>query len=551
MATIMDPPLRGSGRITGVFFNAAKDIAAVVSEYPLLVNPPARAACGGGALRYRVALHRRGEAIPYAAFDDLRFPVNDVAFHPTQTTIAIGAGAYDGGYMFEGDLVAWNWRSGKRKRLFNSVPEVVRCRYNAAGDRVEAWVRPWDEEWGVRPGDGPDDAFNRLYVVHARCADASGSAAPPVDLEFGPDDIAPEHGPAADPPCPEAAMAQWLGMNGLNRRGAIKAIAWLDEDRIAIAHDGCLLEICRAAGEPLAAYTGAGHGSEILRSAEGVHVHVVEPSDRPGMAGRRDSRLYALTEGGLRKIREYDGEYTFSASRQGVLLGRRDRSLCGGQPVLDCLLDLRTGAEQRVALGHYDCFNHYIGINGAPWPFLLQGTPASSHERKHLCLIEADGQLRRLWPLLKPDGTPASHAMENCGCYVEDAEGAGIVISGKHYSPTVGKRHAGFIYRKRLDKGRELWRQPAPATASAVVSMPGPGLIAAAFLDGGLRLIDARSGRIRLDAKVRMEGLPNVIHAMDAHGEKLALGMVDGRIAVVAASELLAQDTTAGWMEMA
>ena len=211
-----------------------------------------------------------------------------------------------------------------------------------------------------------------------------------------------------------------------------------------------------------------------------------------------------------------------------------------GARAQDVLVDLVSGQEQQLDLGHFDCFNHYIGIRGAPWLFLLQGTPASSHEHKWLCIAQPDGTVRRLWPLLAPHRSPASHAMELCGCYVDDALGAGVVVCGKHYSPTVDNAYAGFLYRKPLDRNRELWRLPTRASASAVVHLPEANLIAAAFLDGGLQLIDAQTGVLRLDARVRLDGLPTLIMAMDAAGGTLLAGTVDGRIAVVEASALCA-----------
>lgn len=536
MTTLMDPTLRGSGKITGVFFNARQDVAAVASEFALLANPRARAAYGGRTLRYRVALYRRDALAPFAAFDDLRFPVNDVAFHPAGTMLTIGAGSYDGGFLFEGDLVVWDWQKPHGIRLFKNVPEVVQCRYDAAGDQIEAWVRPWDEEWGL-PTDDPDAPFDTLYVVRARACDLSDAAFRPADLELDPTRIAPRDEPASDLRTPEARLKEWFGISDWTSRGAIKDVAWLDDDRFAVAHDGCRLEIYRRDGERIAAYGGPGHGAEILHGA-GLHVHVVETTDHPSSYGRQDSRLYTLTEDGLRLTRAYDGEFTFSATPQGALLGRQNRFHLAGTRAQDVLLNLVCSQEQRLDLGHFDCFNHYIGIRGAPWLFLLQGTPASSHERKWLCTVRPDGTVRRLWPVLKADSTPASHAMELCGCYVDDALGPSVVVSGKHYSPTVGDDCMGFLYRKPLDRDRERWRLPTRASASAVVHLPEAGLIAAAFLDGGLQLIDAQTGALRLDAKVRLDGLPTLILAMDAAGGTLLAGTVDGRIAVVEASAL-------------
>lgn len=537
MATIMDPTLRGSGKISGVFFNLEEDVAAVASEFPLLANPRARAAYGGRTLRYRVALYRRDCLVPFAVFDDLDFPVNDVGFHPSGTTVVIGAGSYDGGYLFEGDLVVWDWQTPRGVRLYNNVPEVVRCRFNEAGDQIEACVRPWDEDGGV-PADDPDAAFNTLLVVRA---DAPGTAAAryPVDLVLDAADVAPRVEPVADPRTPQTRLMEWLGLSVWTHRGAINDIAWLDNDRIAVAHDACQLEIYRCDGERIVAYIGPGHGAEILRCPN-VHVHVVQTSDRPATFGRQDSSLYSLMEDGLRLTRAYDGEFTFSATPQGALLGRQNRFHLAATHARDLLLDLTAGLERRLDLGHYDCFNHYIGIRGAPWLFMLQGTPASSHEHKYLCIVQTDGSVRRLWPVLKANRTPASHAMELCGCYVDDAQGAGVIVSGKHYSPQVGNEYAGFLYRKPLDRDRELWRLPTRASASAIVHMPETGLIAAAFLDGTLQLIDAQTGARRLDAKVRVDGLPTLIFALDAAGDRLAVGTVDGRIAIVTASVLCA-----------
>ncbi|WP_313387743.1 hypothetical protein [Achromobacter aegrifaciens] len=546
MAMIADPPLRGSGKITGVFFDPAGEIAAVASEFPLLANPRARAAYGGQTLRYRVALYRRGSPIPFAAFDQLRHPVNHIAFHPTQSVVAIGAGSYDGGYLFEGDLLVWDWRSGLSRRFFRNIPEVAHCAFTPSGDGIEAWVRPWDEEWEGLPDDPPDAAFNTLFVVRTPYDAATWSDAGPGELELSGDDIAPAEDPPA--PAPESRLAQWLGLPQLGSRKAIHDLAWLDAKRIAVAHGGCLLEIQDVEDGLVAAYAGAGHGAEIIRAA-GIHVHVVEPSKRPDMKWHQDSRLYTLTDDGLDLVGEYGGEYTFSASSQGVLLGRRNRNPAT-RNACDLLRDLGSGAERRVDLGHYDCFNHYIRISGAPSPFCVQGTPASSHEAKRLCMVMPDGQTKPLWPVLKANGKPDSHAMELAGCYVDDAQGAGLVISGRHYAPAVNVACAGFIYRKPLDRDRELWRHSTTASASAVVFMPCPGLIAAAFLDGGLLLLDAASGEIRLRARMRLEGLPALVFALDAHEEKLALGTADGRISIIAVDELLARGAAQDWVEI-
>ncbi|MGE8687617.1 MAG: hypothetical protein ACN6PJ_10810 [Achromobacter sp.] len=63
-------------------------------------------------------------------------------------------------------------------------------------------------------------------------------------------------------------------------------------------------------------------------------------------------------------------------------------------------------------------------------------------------------------------------------------------------------------------------------------------------------LVDAATGGIRLNAKLRVEGLPTVVYAMSARGGRLAMGTADGRIAVMAADALLRQGAAQEWAEI-
>jgi hypothetical protein len=222
-----------------------------------------------------------------------------------------------------------------------------------------------------------------------------------------------------------------------------------------------------------------------------------------------------------------------------------------GNSTKDVLLDLAgSGEAKTIDLGQYDCFNHYIGIDGAPYLFFLQGAPQTSHKDKRLCVVEPTGDVRPLWPLLVADGTNASHAMECCGCFVGDGAGEGVIVSGRHYDPSPSRPVAAFIYRKELGADRELWRHETDACASAVTFVPDEGLIAAALLDGTLMLLRATDGHVLFTGKTRIDGVRTIIFSMDASGERLALGTVDGRIAVVIVKEILKGPQAEGWFDL-
>ncbi|WP_327072108.1 PQQ-like beta-propeller repeat protein [Kitasatospora purpeofusca] len=46
-----------------------------------------------------------------------RFPVQALAFHPTEPLLAVGTGEYDGGYHFEGELLLLDWETGAARSL--------------------------------------------------------------------------------------------------------------------------------------------------------------------------------------------------------------------------------------------------------------------------------------------------------------------------------------------------------------------------------------------------------------------------------------------------
>ncbi len=534
---ISSPTVQGSGQITGAFANAEGSILAITSRFPLLTNPPARASYTGHDLQHRVALHRRGEAAPFAWFDKLQVPINWISFHPVEPVIAIGAGAYDGGWCFDGALFLWNWQDGSWHQLFSSVPEVRWVGFEPDGAALKIITRPWDEEWD---SDQPDDAFTRFYATslayHPAMAEQPLDLAP-TDRLVGAD-LAGFLSCEQAQPKAEEQIAAWLNLPALNIRGAIWDLAWTGPDRIASVSNECLLRIHDLNGVERTRITGEGYGAAILASQPPT-LHVAHVWPWPWTEGEPTAQLHIIQGETLVELGSYPGSYSFTASLNGTVLGRLDRNRPDtGQK--DIVIDVATGIGTPINLGHYDCFNHFVGIDGAPDHYFLQANPPKGYQRKGLFRLDADMNSHRLWPVLPDDGTNASHAMECCGCYLEDAAGPGIVLAGVHFGNELSAENCGFIYRKPLNSDHELWRQPITAGVAALLHLPETGCIAVAFLDGNLKLIDAQSGMTRTEGKAMINGQPTVVFSLAAHQGNLALGTMDGRIAVIAPEALLA-----------
>lgn len=556
MRAIADPTLCGSGKITGVFPCPDSMILAVASDFVSLNNPPARASYGGQTLHHRVALYRQGERKPFVWFDRLRHPVNDVAFHAVDPVIAIGTGRYDGGCFFEGDLIVWNWKTSNSWRPFNQIPEVVRCRFDRTGDKIEALVRPWDDGTLGPQGRPENDAFKSFFLVHASYSGLlHGERSKNIQLDprgqLSADRITDTgfDNDLSNQEALEDRLARLMNLPSVSSRGAIWDVAWLDAERLALVHDDCHLQIFSSTGDLLHEFTGVGHGSEILKS-EPPCVNVVEfiKSSVQPLHGHWLSKLLALENDTLTEIGAFAGSYTFSSSCGRCLLGRLDRALRPADARGDVLLDIERRTVMWIELGQYDCFNHYIGIDGAPYLFMLQGTPPSSHEKKRLCIVSPDGDVRSLWPLIDGGVAPEPHALEVCGCYMEDALGEGVIIAAIISGPA--EPVVGFLYRKRIDRDGAIWRRATGASASSIAFISACDFVAAAFLDGTFQILDAASGDVKLQGKVRINGLPTVVISLDSMDRMLAMGMIDGRVIVSSMEELLGLEPVEGWIDL-
>lgn len=544
MLFLDDPSLPGNGGISGVFWDPGRRILAVASTFKLLTEPRARAAYGGHKLRHRLALYRPPQTRPFAVFDRAAFSINDVAFHPSRPVLVIGAGRYDGGYMFEGQIVLWDWDSGRSTTHAPQIPEVVRVRFADDGSAVEAIVRPWHE--GAVEGRG--DPFDLFFEVTLACdgvdfipgrADAEIGSQIDKQVPRSASEVAADPDHRSAPEEREREIARAMNLERRHRRSPIWDVALLDADTIGLVHDECLLEIHGRAGGRRHALRGKGYGVQILRARNPlVHVSHFDRAASNWSAAYQ-SALMTYDDGRLTNRASLDGSYVFSVSADGSILGRANRSHGERGRSKDVIMSSAARGPTRLDLGHYDVFNHYLRIDGAPFLFFVQGTPPSSHKLKHLCIVDAGGGVRRLWPLLEDAGDHASHAMECSFAYVHDRRGQGIVVAGRHYCPSPREPYSGFIYRKNLEDGRELWRHPTTASATCIKSMRDAGLVLVAFLDGGFAMLQSDTGEIRRWESFEPDGYPGVIFALDVDASHLLIGTIDGRCGLLPVSELM------------
>lgn len=551
MNFLEDTSLPGLGNICGAYLNSKREILAVSCEYRLLTEPRARASYGGHTLRHRIALYKKGQHLPTAFFDHLRYDVNDVAFHPTLPVIAIATGRYDGGWVFEGELILWNWETNESKRVVDAIPEVFRVAFNKTGNQILAYVLPWDEGM-VEDLNLSDDSFFEIKctffesletdIVDSKSISQQMAAQEPVSSES----IGQDSRFSLNSTDVEGEISNHCSTGPLLSRSPIWDVKWLNENEVAIVHDDCLLEILSTSGEILQTFSGDGHGCEIIAGTPPL-IHVSEYAGGTDWHKEHKSTLYRLEDSELIEGRTFIGSYTISRDSRGRILARRDRSGAGlDTKVFDYLFSDKKWAT--LNLGQYDVFNHYVKIDSAPSLYFVQDDIADrnpyedfmARSKKWLCTLQSDGTITRLWRILKDDGTHASTALDCTYTYLEDGNKKAIIAAGKHYTPNPRQPAYGFIYRRNIGRKKDLWRHPTTASPTVIRYVSEQDVVIAFFLDGNQMVIDAKTGKILRQKKFTVNSMPTVICSCDVLGRNLVIGTMDGRVAITDIDEIAA-----------
>jgi hypothetical protein len=196
-----------------------------------------------------------------------------------------------------------------------------------------------------------------------------------------------------------------------------------------------------------------------------------------------------------------------------------------------------------VDLGNYGAFGHYLRVDDTPHLFFVHDDrPVRDFvelPRKWLCVLAPDESTVRLWQILRDDGTHASHPRECTFAYVRDGSGESIVVAGGHYDPNPTLPYAGFMYRRGLRDGRELWRLPTQASPAVIRHVPSVGVILAFFLNGEELVLNAVTGSVVRRRCFEPDGLPSVVFSCAVTANRIAIGTVDGRVGVSSLSDFL------------
>jgi len=498
------------------------DAVALCSGFDALYWP-ARATDARHALRHRLSLYTGDFARRLAIFDGAWFPINDVAFHPSEPRALVATGSYDSGYCYEGALFDWNWETGETCSVLGESREVVRCRF-VDGQRAAVLLRPRDDDeygdakaYAMVVGGVLDDLGPAPYLDE----DEDDRPRDPRLATFAPVD--PQHPGLDQRPSPRVGLPpqdrEVLARVGFEARHCVRDVAWLDDARVAAVHDTCHVEVWRLPHARETVVRGDGHGVQLLHQGDRLLVNLfVAATAGPGPRDR--TTLAYLSDGALVEWRRFDRAYACSLDRHGRLLAR-DTSR--GQPARhDLGFDAAGGVFLDEDLGGYDCFNHYLRIDGGDALYFLQGTPPAAHPGKRLCRVDAAGVIHAS-PTWDDQG-----ALLMAGCATLGLDDT-IVRAYRVHHPDP-RRGACAIEAWALTGAGARWRLAVDADVTALITMAERRIVVFALTSGRLGAIDARTGELLADHRLTVDGVPTVATALAARGAALVVGTIDGRL---------------------
>ncbi|MET9693622.1 hypothetical protein ABZY81_35205 [Streptomyces sp. NPDC006514] len=452
-----------------------------------------------------------------------RWPLRAAAFHPTLPLLALGTGSYDGGYLFEGELVLLDLASGERKHLFaDDCCREVRSLEWTDAHTLRLLLAPYDD-WQDRAarseGHRVDLTRPDWRAVPARSLGYEDLCGPRVPAPL-PDPVA---APGPDGPAP----------------GEIRSLTVLPDGDVLLTGDHALLERWSPGGDrrwSVPADPDLGGGRLAAADADGSYawVEAIGTSLGPGGAFLR----FALTDGSALERHTIPGAAALVTTAEGPLLvpmpadyGERawSRFRHGPRAVFrylsrpPCACACPWDDDEDCSCG-CDC-PVCEPVDEEQWLAVVDADRTTDPTR----LVRPDVErIRRLFPW---SWEPGEIHFGGPGVWTG---GSDLVMATVRYDGHVGGPKQGFVTRRSIGEdssGTPRWVFRVDHTATALDIDPSTDTVLVALRGGEVIALDAKTGTLRARGHVHVRGVPVIPTALTVAGPgRLLLGTADGRV---------------------
>ncbi|MEU6704620.1 hypothetical protein [Streptomyces wuyuanensis] len=447
--------------------------------------------------------------------------------------MAVGTGAYDGGYAFEGELLIIDLRSGRPTSVIQGAREVLHVEWEGAR-ALRAVVAPPDDydldgahthgfaavversDWGnVAPGSVRQEELSGRWVDFER----------PTTEETAGQGV--------------ESLAALAGESWWEPRRQVWDVQELRDGRVLACSDGVLAEAWLPDGRLEWCVPDEEGGRQLVVRAGQRDAWVNVERRRVRWVGRErvtEPPLVArvsLEDGKVLDSLRLGTPVTLTTRNDGWLaLRSTDWERRHPQPAT-LIRPAGEAAGVQVPLGGFDLFNHSFPIRRSRQLLFLQGNEREPSRDKWVAAVDPVGpggepSVRRLFPL-DWDAGRAGHLFGGPGIEVGTAENRDLVHAGTVHDGAGPLPGNAFVVRRSLGDGAARWvfTTDFPATA-----LDGDDVtVYVAFNSGELVAMRTSDGAVQWRQRLEVDGRPVVPLSLTlTRPGRLLIGTVDGRI---------------------
>jgi len=542
-----------TGQPSGIYWDRQATRLAIASRFDAL-HWHGRNLQTNQALMYRVTIYNTQTVQLLATLDGVAYPINDVAFHPYRSLLAVATGAYDGGFFYQGALLLWDLETGQVLSLLDEDREVTQCSFDEEGHRLHITLRPQDDT-DETPGDLFLHATLPMNVWHSTTpggvevrhlpftpSDPSSSVGYVVqdeqDIRATMDDVARRAGAQYEARWFTRDVAWTAGGDVVAVRNNTALERWtLQGERVLHVPDpwdGVQLLV----GPPGAAFVNLSKLDYTNRWMPSARIEQInmESGQRVHLSDISVSVLLSMASSGALLARDSDVERNFMGTRRPEKVSQ-DRLLtpepAPSWSVRTVIKDAGLVMSEPLDLGAYDALNHYFRVDGARHLYIVQGTPPTSRHSRWICRIDPHSlQVERLFPLIWDSSPEEDNIQASSALYVSDELGRALIVSYQSAHGRGQREGAVAIVRRHLPKGSVQWATQCTAPVTAMALVRERNVVVFALSDGHMGVLSTATGQIQLLQPVQINGARSNYLALAARESRIAAGTVDGRIVV-------------------
>ena len=446
--------------------------------------------------KYRVSLFH-SKTFEQLGVIECKEPIHDMSFHPNKPLLAIASGSYDGGYLYEGNCIIWNYKRNQSRSLLRENREVTSVKFEK-DETLTITVSPEDDE-DLRK-------HHARYVYRVRNDDSKQTLQDLEWIETVP--FVNLYKSVQEQENERQACIEQLKKLAPNYeyRGPIVDVLWYNKEELFCTGSEPFLEKWHrfSREKVISGVTGL----QLFKSTEDsylyVHFEKIEYNEK--MKTKLPSYYVACYDpSSVKQVkkRKIDVPAIMSQGNNGMLLFKRLIPVLPftETPSQDILLN-----SQLQLVSSWNRKRHSFQYQNKNYEILDKGGNISLKQKSKMSMETV---------------TFFSH---NHGYFIEDESGKGKILA-ERMTPEPLSALTRFDHEEKV-----VWQKEFEANIIDHCHLLEKGVIVVALSNGIILLLCAKTGESLDEQKVKIDHGQSPIISLDSYGNQIAAGTIDGMI---------------------